>query len=145
MLLAITVVFISLSMVPIIVCYMNGIDITVDHVGMVYIFVLISMLIILLLISLVVSAFAMVFDLTWINRHPVNKIRREELAHNLKRLHLDFTRRKYLQSLINNDVKLVGDWPENRRILFDDDVLNKNLALWDCKEYSIDNYFSNGL
>ncbi|MCR5812305.1 MAG: NACHT domain-containing protein [Lachnospiraceae bacterium] len=143
--LAIITLFVLLATAPIIVCYIIGIEITADHVGAVYLILMISLIIILSPILLVITAFEIAFDLKWINQHLVNKISREELVQNLKRLHLGFTRRKYLQCLINNDVKLVGDWPDNRRILFDDDVLNKNLALWDCKECSIDNYFSNGL
>ena len=74
----------------------------------------------------------------------MDKISRIELEMNLDKLSYNFIKRKYLQSLINRDTKLEGEWPGKQRKVFEDDVINRNLALLDCKEYSLDDLFSNG-
>ena len=86
------------------------------------------LMIIAFLIGIIMAAIMVSSDLIWIN----------------KLLLLLILLVVYLQSLINRDTKLEGEWPGKQRKVFEDDVINRNLALLDCKEYSLDDLFSNG-
>ena len=134
-----------LSIAPIIVCYKNAIDLTFYNLFTAGIHLYELLIILLLLIVIIVCTIVCFLDFAWINIQSVNKISREELEKNILKMHFYFTKRRYVQTLINNGVKLEGDWPGKQRTLFGDDVLDRILAQWDCKEYSIGNYFSDGL
>lgn len=142
--LSIALLFTGYMVIPTVICILLRINITMNRVLTAAGLLCAFLMIIAFLIGIIMAAIMVSSDLIWINKHSVDKISRIELEMNLDKLSYNFIKRKYLQSLINRDTKLEGEWPGKQRKVFEDDVINRNLALLDCKEYSLDDLFSNG-
>lgn len=80
-------------------------------------------------------------DKLWLRRQLIlNTIEREDLAQNLKKIHLQRYRRIYIETLLQNRVSLTGQWPDGARPKSVDNRLELNLAKLDCVSLDSCNY-----
>ena len=80
-------------------------------------------------------------DVLWLKRQPdLRKMTRERLDYDLKRLHGNKSKRKYVERLLYKKVELTGKWPDDRRPRQMDDRLDYSLARLDCLRLENDSY-----
>ena len=130
--------------VPNAICHIYGIEPSKENCGVISMLLFSLFSSAVLFITLLVKLIFLIRDSLWLKNQNYDKIERDVFTCNVKSIKTASIRRKYLRRLINNNVKLYGNWPDNRRILLSDDVFNRDLALWDCKENSLDDFFTTG-
>ena len=74
-------------------------------------------------------------DWMWIRALPdIESLSRPVLMENLKQHTTPRWRRAYVESLLQNKVKLTDNWPDKTRPQYNDDELNYNLMKLDCAD-----------
>lgn len=73
-------------------------------------------------------------DCMWLRKYSVEMkyMRRTQLESNLRKLHFDRIKYKYLEQLLLENIELTGKWPEDIRPQYKDDRVNYTLAKLDC-------------
>lgn len=127
------------------VCYLNKIETSKQNIKCVMAIVLFLLLVGFLCFRVLFLTISYLKDYIWLTRQRYNRIDRESFVYNVRKIKTKTIRRRYVKEMIKNEVILEGQWPDGRRLLLSDDVFNRDLALWDCKERSIDNYFTTGM
>lgn len=136
MLLVVAILFFA---IPAGICYIIGIENPIDYVVIFIVKVIICLIIVILLSAFILLCRDRLFLLFFTK---IEKIERKELLSIInKRLAYNSARRRYIKILMDNEVELYGEWPDNYSTLIQDDMIIRSLAMWDCKALGIENTF----
>ena len=138
------VVYTIETIIPSIICRSLGIEISKQNLELVSNVCFLFAFLILIAVGSIVLTVLYTEELHRVKRINVVKLDRKDLVKNIKNIKFSSNRRVYIQELRRKEVKLEGEWKDGERIILRDDVLDRELALWDSKERSIETYYTNG-
>lgn len=134
----------SIWSVSYLLCFVLNLRTDLLTISRVFYVIAIIIFVLYIVFKYAVSGIRLILEMSWIKKQRIQEIKRKDFVDNVNKLHFRSTRREYLEYLVSNDVVLIDEWPNQSRLVLDDDVFNRELAMWDCKEYAMDNYFSSG-
>lgn len=129
-----------LIILPSIICYLTGNELTYNNMR-----IIAAVLLIFILFVLFVFVIHMIMRdiITFHRLQKMNtkEVDRKVLVLNLKEFLFLLSRRNYVKRLMEKEIKLIGDWPDDYISDIQDDVLIRDLAIWDSKEQRIKNAY----
>ena len=138
------IIFFLDSLIPSIICKSLGIEITsqnLELVSNVFLFFVSTFSIIVVLMLTIALHYVEYRRVKHIN---IVKLDRKDFVKNTRKIIFPSNRRVYVQELRRKEVKLEGEWENGERLILKDDVFNRELAIWDSKEHSLETYYTNG-
>ena len=109
---------------------------------MAFVAILSGCVVILVLVVLFLMLIRYAQDWLWLRRRPnIKQVKRAQLEKDLSALHSRKWKRHYAEQLLDNKVKLVGDWPNGYRPSYGDDSLERILAQLDCIDLPLNSSF----